>query len=100
MFAPVLETAEQLRYVHIGESHRGYLGTGNVDFAGFFKALHQVGYDGPVVFESFSSAVVSPTLTSALGIWRNLWENGAELGAHANTFIRGQLTANASLRHH
>ncbi|GAA1158678.1 sugar phosphate isomerase/epimerase family protein [Ornithinicoccus hortensis] len=100
MFAPVLETADQLRYVHIGESHRGYLGTGSVDFAGFFKALHQVGYDGPIVFESFSSAVVSPTLTSALGIWRNLWEDGAELGAHANTFIRGQLAANASLRHH
>lgn len=100
MFAPVMETAAQLRYVHIGESHRGYLGTGSVDFAGFFKALHQVGYDGPIVFESFSSTVVSPTLTSALGIWRNLWDDGAALGAHANAFIRGQLAANVSLRHH
>lgn len=100
MFAPVLETSTELSYVHIGESHRGYLGTGSVDFAGFFKALHHVGYTGPIVFESFSSTVVSPTLTSALGIWRNLWEDGAELGAHANDFIRGQLAANASLRHH
>ncbi|MCE0487396.1 sugar phosphate isomerase/epimerase family protein [Ornithinimicrobium sediminis] len=100
MFAPVLETAHQLRYVHIGESHRGYLGTGSVDFDSFFKALRHIDYDGPVVFESFSSAVVSPTLTGALGIWRNLWENGAELGAHANVFIRGHLTAMSSLRHH
>lgn len=100
MFAPVLETAAELDYVHIGESHRGYLGTGSVDFASFFKALHQIDYDGHVVFESFSSTVVSPTLTSALGIWRNLWEDGADLGAHANAFIRGHLAASASLRHH
>ena len=30
---------ELLGYVHIGESHRGYLGTGTVDFAEFFAAL-------------------------------------------------------------
>lgn len=100
MFAPVLETGDQLTYVHIGESHRGYLGTGSVDFDSFFKALQHIDYDGPVVFESFSSAVVSPTLTGALGIWRNLWEDGAELGAHANGFIRGHLTATSSIRHH
>lgn len=58
MFAPVLETTAELRYVHIGESHRGYLGTGSVDFTGFFKALHQIDYRGPIVFESFSSTVV------------------------------------------
>lgn len=100
MFEPVLETANELRYVHIGESHRGYLGTGNVDFDEFFKALHHVDYGGPIVFESFSSAVVSPTLTGALGIWRNLWDDGAALGAHANAFIRAQVAAGASLHHH
>lgn len=100
MFAPILETADQLNYVHIGESHRGYLGTGSVDFDSLFAALHHIGYDGPVVFESFSSSVVSPTLTGALGIWRNLWDDGAELGSHANAYIRGRLTAAQSLRLH
>lgn len=100
MVTPVLATADLLRYVHVGESHRGYLGTGSVDLRGFFTALHRIGYDGPIVFESFSSSVVSPTLTSALGIWRNLWEDGADLGAHANAFIRAQLQATASLRYH
>jgi D-psicose/D-tagatose/L-ribulose 3-epimerase len=100
MFAPVLETADQLSYVHVGESHRGYLGTGSVDFGSVFKALHHIGYDGPIVFESFSSAVVSPDLSQALGIWRNLWEDSEELGAHANDFIRSQLVATASLAHH
>jgi D-psicose/D-tagatose/L-ribulose 3-epimerase len=100
MFSPVLDTAEQLSYVHIGESHRGYLGTGTVDFDSFFTALARIGYDGPVVFESFSSAVVAPDLSRMLGIWRNLWSDSDELGAHANAFIRGKLTATASTAHH
>ncbi|WP_411733215.1 sugar phosphate isomerase/epimerase family protein [Paeniglutamicibacter sp.] len=93
MFSPVLDTAAALRYVHIGESHRGYLGTGSVDFDSFFKALGRIGYEGPVVFESFSSAVVAPDLSRMLGIWRNLWADNEELGAHANAFIRDKLTA-------
>lgn len=32
MVQPVLDCADKLVYVHIGESHRGYLGSGNVDF--------------------------------------------------------------------
>ena len=31
----VLAAKDRLGYVHIGESHRGYLGTGNVDFDAF-----------------------------------------------------------------
>jgi D-psicose/D-tagatose/L-ribulose 3-epimerase len=100
MFQPVLDARDRLRYVHIGESHRGYLGTGSVDFRSFFHALHEIDYDGPVVFESFSSAVVSPGLSRALGVWRNLWEDSRELGAHANEFIRGAVTASRSLALH
>jgi D-psicose/D-tagatose/L-ribulose 3-epimerase len=93
MLAPVLDCADRLGYVHIGESHRGYLGTGSVDFDAFFKALGRAGYTGPVVFESFSSTVVSATLSNTLGIWRNLWDDGDDLGAHANAYIRGALRA-------
>jgi D-psicose/D-tagatose/L-ribulose 3-epimerase len=100
MFAPVLDASPLLNYVHIGESHRGYLGTGSVDFDTFFKALGRIGYSGPIVFESFSSAVVAPDLSRMLGIWRNLWTDNAELGAHANAFIRDKLTAVESIRLH
>ncbi len=100
MYSPVLDTAPQLRYVHIGESHRGYLGSGNVDFDSFFKALGHIGYDGPVVFESFSSAVVAPDLSRMLGIWRNLWDDGDDLGAHANRYIRDKLAAVRSIDKH
>lgn len=93
MVEPILDSGDRLRYFHIGESHRGYLGTGTVDFDGAFRALARLGYDGPVVFESFSSAVVSETLSNTLGIWRNLWEDSADLAAHANRFIRDHIRA-------
>ncbi|MET3807047.1 D-psicose/D-tagatose/L-ribulose 3-epimerase [Nakamurella sp. UYEF19] len=100
MYSPVLDCGAQLGYVHIGESHRGYLGTGNVDFDSYFKALGRIGYQGPIVFESFSSAVVAPDLSRMLGIWRNLWEDNDELGRNANDFIRGHLTAVKSIDLH
>ena len=100
MCTPVLDAGSRLGYVHIGESHRGYLGSGTVDFDSFFRALATIGYDGPVVFESFSSAVVHPDLSNMLGIWRNLWQDGDDLGRHANSYIRNQLAAVASIQLH
>lgn len=100
LFSPFLDCADRLGYVHIGESHRGYLGTGSVDFESCFKALGRIGYTGPIVFESFSSAVVSPSLSNTLGIWRNLWQDSEHLAAHANQFIRGHLDAVATTALH
>ena len=71
-----------------------------MDFDNFFKALGRINYDGPVVFESFSSAVVAPDLSRMLGIWRNLWTDNEELGAHASAFIRDKLTAVRSIKLH
>jgi D-psicose/D-tagatose/L-ribulose 3-epimerase len=88
---PVLEHADRLGYVHIGESHRGYLGTGTIDFDSFFDALARVGYDGVITFESFSSAVVHPELSNTLGVWRNLWSDSTDLAKHAHQFMVEQL---------
>ncbi|MEJ3654751.1 sugar phosphate isomerase/epimerase [Actinomycetes bacterium KLBMP 9759] len=93
---PVHEVGSRLGYVHIGENHRGYLGSGHLDFGAFFHALADIGYGGPITFESFSSAVVSPGLSSDLAVWRNLWSDGAHLAEHARAFIAGQLAASAS----
>lgn len=84
----VLAAGDRLGYVHIGESHRGYLGTGNVDFAAFFGALKKINYSGPIVFESFSSAVVDPALSDALRIWRNLWTDSHDLADKALKFMK------------
>ena len=88
---PVLGCGERLGYVHLGESHRGYLGTGTVDFPAFFAALHEIDYRGTVTFESFSSAVVDEHLSNTLAIWRNLWGDGMDLATHARSFIRDGL---------
>src|SRR3954453_22094134 len=93
LFSPVLQAGERLGYVHIGESHRGYLGSGTVDFDSFFRAPQEIGYDGPITFESFSTTVVDETLSRSLAVWRNLWDDSDDLGAQARTFISNKMWA-------
>lgn len=91
MEAAVLECGDRLGYVHIGESHRGYLGSGNVDFDTFFAALKKINYSGPIAFESFSSAVVDPALSNTLCVWRNLWSDSDELASHALSYMKARI---------
>jgi D-psicose/D-tagatose/L-ribulose 3-epimerase len=85
--------AGRLGYVHVGESHRGALGTGSIPWAEFFGALGEVGYEGIVTFESFSSEVVHRTLSNDLAIWRNLWTDNDALARDALTFVKQGLAA-------
>src|SRR3954451_10284112 len=87
--------ADRLGYVHVGESHRGALGTGTIPWPEFFAALTEVGYDGIVTFESFSSEVVHRTLSNDLAIWRNLWTDNKALARDALAFVRAGLVAAA-----
>ena len=87
--------AGRLGYFHVGESHRGQLGTGSVPWTETFDALAQAEYDGVITFESFSSEVVHPTLSSALAIWRNTWTDSFDLAVGAREFLRGRLAAAA-----
>jgi len=91
--APVLACGQRLGYVHIGENHRGYLGAGHIDFAQFFGTLAQIGYQGTVTFESFSSAIVNEQLSNALAIWRPMWEDGMDLALHARGFMADGLAS-------
>jgi D-psicose/D-tagatose/L-ribulose 3-epimerase len=90
---PVREVGGRLGYIHIGENHRGYLGSGHLDFTAFFHALIDIHYTGPITFESFSSAVLAVGLSNELAIWRNLWSDGEDLARHARTFIANHLAA-------
>lgn len=89
---PVKEVGDRLGYVHIGENHRGYLGSGHLDFESFFGALADVDYRGPLTFESFSSAVLAPGLSNDLAIWRNLWDDGFDLAVKAREYMADGLT--------
>ncbi|MBF0280504.1 MAG: sugar phosphate isomerase/epimerase [SAR324 cluster bacterium] len=81
------ETGDFLNYFHIGESHRGYLGSGSINFDDVFRGIVYSGYKGPITFESFSNVVVHKELASILGIWRNLWDDGFDLAVHAKAFM-------------
>lgn len=60
----------RLRHVHACENDRGAPGTGHVPWAEVATALKDIGYDGPVVIESFTAKVKS--IARAAAIWRPL----------------------------
>ena len=86
-------TGDYLGYFHTGESHRGYMGTGSIDLKSVFQALAEIGYDGPITYESFSSRVVGQPLTGILGIWRETWEDGDDLVRHAKMYTQSLIIA-------
>jgi D-psicose/D-tagatose/L-ribulose 3-epimerase len=80
-------------HVHIGESHRGTLGSGSVDFPACFRALAAHGYDGPIVFEAFSPAVLNHDVANALAAWRHHWSSSEDLARRSLEFMRSQMAA-------
>jgi len=96
LITPVLACGGKLGYVHVGENHRGYLGAGGADLTGFFRALATAGYTGTITFESFSTAVADPALSTTLAIWRDMWDDPADLARHARQAIDAQLRAAAA----
>ncbi len=89
----IIESGDYLGYFHTGDSNRGYLGSGSIDFGRIFRALVKSGYAGPITFESFSSKVVGQPLEGILGIWRDLWDDSRDLAAHAKQFTEAHLKA-------
>ena len=85
--AAIRLAGDKLGYFHVGESNRGYLGDGVIDFDAIFDALVDIDYSRDIVFESFSSAVVDEALSIACGIWRDTWTDNDPLAAHAKAFI-------------
>ena len=83
----IARLGEKLGYVHINESHRGYLGTGSIDFDALFQALADHGYDGVITFEAFSAGIGDPALNAELAVWRPLWNDPDDLACHARTFM-------------
>jgi D-psicose/D-tagatose/L-ribulose 3-epimerase len=89
--SPIERSAGRIGGIHLGESHRGGLGTGTIDFRQLFGALARTSYPGPITFESFSIGAVAPGLGSALCIWREMWDDGMALATAAREFVEAQL---------
>ncbi len=85
--AAIERCGARLGYVQIGESHRGYLGTGTIDFGALFRALAKIGYQGALTFEAFSAGGGDPGANIDLAVWRQTWTDGHDLARHARRFI-------------
>ncbi|MBO9124956.1 MULTISPECIES: sugar phosphate isomerase/epimerase family protein [unclassified Rhizobium] len=85
--AAIRLAGDKIGYFHIGESNRGYLGDGTINFDLIFDALLDIDYKRDVVFESFSTAVVDEGLSLACAIWRDTWTDNDPLAAHAKKYI-------------
>lgn len=88
--AAIERCGARLGYVHVDESHRGYLGTGTINFGALFSALAKVGYAGPITFEAFTAGVGDPNLNAELAIWRDLWSDPDDLARHARQFMAAE----------
>ena len=78
-FRGAVETCgkEYLGYVHVCENNRGIPGTGLVPWREFFQALKDIGYQGPLVIESFDPSFKE--LNRQCAIWRKFADTGEEL---------------------
>jgi D-psicose/D-tagatose/L-ribulose 3-epimerase len=93
----------RLGYLHVGENHRGMLGSGRVDVTGLFRRVVESGFEGPIAYEAFSRNVVGDEAATALCVWRDLWRDSDDLGRHARRFIAEHLrvarAATEEIRH-
>lgn len=88
--AAIRLAGDKIGYFHIGESNRGFLGDGVIDFDAIFDALLDIDYQRDIVFESFSSTVVDESLSVVCAIWRNTWTENQPLAEHAKAFIEAK----------
>ncbi|MFZ7093139.1 sugar phosphate isomerase/epimerase family protein [Primorskyibacter sp. 2E233] len=85
--AAIRAAGDKIGYFHIGESNRGFLGDGTIDWDPIFDALVGIDYANDVVFESFSTTIIDESLSLACAIWRDTWTDNNPLAAHAKQFI-------------
>ena len=75
--------------IHLSESHRGTLGTGQVKWDEYFAGLKSIDYEGWVVIEAFG--IADPAIVSAANVWRNAFESPEQLYRDGIMFIRDNI---------
>ena len=77
---------DRIGHFHACENDRGAPGSGNVTWDEVAQALRDVGYDGPVVIESFTDKV--KTIARAAAIWRSFEPSQDELAQNGLHFLK------------
>ncbi len=68
--AAIKSAGARLKHLHACENDRGAPGSGHINWTEVVDACRAIGYNGPAVIESFTSAVKS--IARAAAIWRSL----------------------------
>jgi D-psicose/D-tagatose/L-ribulose 3-epimerase len=76
-------------HVHISENDRSTPGTGGVNWATTFDALHATGYDSWLTIEAFGLAL--PELVAATKIWRGMYESEEQLARDGLAFMKSEV---------
>lgn len=80
---------DTINHVHLSESHRGTLGTGQVDWQSTFAGLRSIDYQGWLVIEAFGTS--DPVLAEAANVWRNAFSSPEEVYREGIRFIQEHL---------
>lgn len=83
------QCGDRLMHIHLSESHRGTLGTGQVPWAQTFKALAARDYEGWLTVEAFGLS--NPDLIMGANIWQNHFDSEEQLARDALSFIQQAL---------
>ncbi len=81
---------KKIFHFHACENDRGVPGTGQVHWNVVARALKDVGYDGPVVIESFTSQVKE--IARAVCIWREIAPSQDAIAAEGLKFLKSLLS--------
>jgi D-psicose/D-tagatose/L-ribulose 3-epimerase len=87
--AAIRTTGSRLCHFHACENDRGAPGSGNVTWDQVKAALADIGYDGPVVIESFTDKVRS--IARAAAIWRAFEPSQDALAQNGLRFLKSLL---------
>lgn len=61
--------APVLKHIHISENDRGTPGSGQVQWDDVFRTIKEIGYDGWLTIEAFSTII--PEFANAINVWRD-----------------------------
>lgn len=85
----ILLAGDRLVHFQANENHRGFPGTGSTDWVSVFRALHQVGYKGPVSLEPFRRN--DDRFGVPFAQWRPPHEDESERLAQSAKFIKSHI---------
>jgi D-psicose/D-tagatose/L-ribulose 3-epimerase len=89
--AAIRSAGKKIFHFHACESDRGVPGTGQVHWVEIAKALQEVGYQGPVVIESFTNQVKE--IARAVCIWREIAPSQDAIAADGLKFLKSMLAS-------